>query len=482
MAGMRNRTTLDPDDWDAFRATAHMCLDHCIDLVSGVSARPVWKPLPEDFSQRFNADLPRTGRELASVMSQCINDVMQYPTGNIHPRFFGWVHGSGNMAAFIADIVASAMNSNCGGRDHAAIYVERQVVEWCKKIFKYPDKASGVLTGGTSAATILAFAAARQAYLDREGAQHDDQRLRVAYCSSAAHSCVKKAFRLLGFPTGNLRRIPTVGNEAISLDCLRAAIREDRKQGVLPFLLIGSAGTVNSGGFDDLEALAQVAAAENLWFHVDAAFGAWAVLAGSRYAAKLKGIELSDSLAFDFHKWMSVQYDAGCVLIRDRDVHARTFASRPDYLAMGGKALAGGEPWPCDFGFDLSRGFRALKVWFSMSCYGLDRLGEAIASNCALASRLGELVASNPELQLLSQVELNICCFRFVRPDSEGIDLNAINRRIVEELQSRGIAAPSTTTVAGVTAIRAAIVNHRTTTDDIQILVKGVLSIGRSLC
>jgi glutamate/tyrosine decarboxylase-like PLP-dependent enzyme len=355
-------SSLDPDDWSKFRAEAHAALDACIDHLSGVAAGPVWRPVPDAVKAHFAAPLPRDGTSLEQLLAECATAVMPYATGNLHPRFFGWVHGAGTPVGMVAEMIAATLNANVGGRDHGAIYVERQVIDWCREVFGLPEATSGVLTVGTSMASVIAIAAAR------ERAGEGDL---TAYCSSQVHVALKKAFKLMGFAADALRVIPAEADFTLSPRKLAAAIAEDRAAGRKPFLLIGTAGTVNTGAFDDLSALADIAAREHLWFHVDGAFGAWAVLTERDL---VRGIERADSLAFDFHKWLSVPYDGGCVLIRDGVAHRDAFAERPDYLARG-RALAAGDSWPSDLGIDLSRGNRALKVWMTLKHYGLDQLG-----------------------------------------------------------------------------------------------------------
>ena len=250
---------------------------------------------------------------------------------------------------------------------------------------------------------------------------------------------------------------------------------------------IGAIGLRQHGGRGDcfafekaLDQLAAFARDESLWFHVDGAFGASAILSPNQ-APGLKGIEQADSLAFDFHKWMHVNYDAGCVLIRDQDLHRRAFANRPDYLAANGRALAGGDPWPVDFGPELSRGFRALKVWAHLLEHGTQKIGDMITKNCAQASYMGALVEGNSNLELLAPVSLNISCFRFISDRMNGQQLDDLNAEIVDELQLRGIAAPSTTRLDGRLAIRVNLTNHRTQLTDIDMLHDAVDRLGRTL-
>jgi glutamate/tyrosine decarboxylase-like PLP-dependent enzyme len=467
-----NGTSLDPTDWDDFRAQAHAALNACLDHVQSIAegpARdgPVWRPVPDTVKAFFAAPVPRDGMPLERLLEECSTQVMPYATGNLHPRFFGWVHGAGAPVGIVAEMIAATLNANCGGRDHGAIYVERQVIAWCREIFGLPDTTSGVLTVGTSMASVIAIAAARTRTLSAENP--DTSRL-VGYCSSQVHVALKKAFKLLGFGASQLRVIPAEADFTLSPHRLAEAIATDRAAGHVPFLVIGSAGTVNTGAFDDLGALAEIAAREGMWFHVDGAFGAWARIAGEPLHTLTIGIERADSLAFDFHKWMSVPYDAGCVLIRDGDAHRAAFSEQPDYLARG-LALAGGDTWPSDFGIDLSRSFRALKVWMTLRHHGIDQLGRIIAKNCESARHLAAQVERSSLFALAAPVTLNIVCFR-LKPQG---DDDADDRRIaavVERLQLDGTAAPSTTRIAGRLCVRVAILNHRTEPADLDLTLR----------
>jgi aromatic-L-amino-acid/L-tryptophan decarboxylase len=289
-----------------------------------------------------------------------------------------------------------------------------------------------------------------------------------------AHGCIARAMDLAGLGTDALRVIAVDRRHRIDLDALARAIAADRAEGLAPFLVVGTAGTVDIGAIDDLAALADLAHAERLWFHVDGAYGALAVLAPA-LAPRLAGIECADSLAIDFHKWGQVPYDAGFILVRDGELHRQTFASPAAYLRRETRGLAAGSPWPCDLGPDLSRGFRALKTWFTLKTYGVEQLGASILRTCWLAQYLVSRIEAAPALELLAPVELNIVCFRFRSPDPD-----RINADIVADLHESGIAAPSTTTVNGRLAIRAAIVNHRTEARDIDALVEATLAFGNA--
>jgi glutamate/tyrosine decarboxylase-like PLP-dependent enzyme len=268
---------------------------------------------------------------------------------------------------------------------------------------------------------------------------------------------------MAGLGRDALRMIPSDADGRMRLDLLARHLEADRSAGAQPFLLIGTAGTVDIGAIDDLAAIADIAAREGLWFHVDGAFGAVAALS-PKLRPKLAGIELADSVAFDFHKWAQVPYDAGCIVVRDPARQLETFGAEAAYLKRESRGLAAGGVWPCDLGPDLSRGFRALKVWMTLSVYGSDRIGAIAEQTCTLAAMLAAKVDREPALQRLAPVALNIVCFRYTAAAG---DLDRLNADIVADLHESGIAAPSTTMVGGVLAIRAAIVNHRTNETDI---------------
>lgn len=467
--------SLDPQDWNAFRALAHRMLDDTIDSIANVRERPVWQPIPDRVRAQFSADVPRGASDLGDVYREFSDNIAPYATGNVHPAFMGWVHGGGTAVGMIAEMLAAGLNANLGGRDHMPIEVERQIVDWMRQLFGFPQGASGIFVTGTSMANLMAVLVARSSALGTLARQHgigNDGALLTAYTSKAAHGCISRAMDIAGLGTDALRRIVVDADHRIDVAALRAQIAIDREVGFKPFLVVASAGTVDVGAIDELEALAELCREEQIWFHVDGAFGALAILS-DELAPLLAGIELADSIALDFHKWGQVPYDAGFLLVRDGEQHRQAFAQPAAYLRREARGLAAGANWPCDFGPDLSRGFRALKTWFTLKTFGTARLGEAIARTCALAKYLEARIVAEPKLELLAPVNLNIVCFRY-RAD----DANSINGDIVADIQESGIAAPSSTTLDGKLAIRAAIVNHRTDASDIDALVSAVLEFG----
>jgi aromatic-L-amino-acid/L-tryptophan decarboxylase len=470
--------SLDPADWPAFRAQAHRMLDDILNYVENIRERPVWQPIPQEVRERFRGELPVAPSELSAVHDEFTRYILPFAAGNVHPGFMGWVHGAGTPVGVVAEMLAAGLNANLGGRDHIPIEVERQVAGWMRKLFGFPESASGLFVTGASIANLIGVLVARDTVLGFEtrcsGVEAGGKRL-TAYASAAVHGCVARALDIAGMGSDALRRIAVDSRYRMDLAALGTAIETDRRAGFTPFLLVGTAGTVDTGAIDDLDALASLARSENLWFHVDGACGALAMLA-PELAPRLRGMERADSLAFDFHKWGQVPYDAGFVLVRDGILHRQTFATSEPYLRREAQGLAAGPAWPCDFGPDLSRGFRALKTWFTFKVYGADALGASIARTCELARYLEKKIAETPELELAAPVELNIVCFRYRAEES-----HRVNARIAVELQESGVAAPSTTVVGGKLAIRAAIVNHRTRTADLDALVERTLQLGRSL-
>ena len=466
--------TLDPDDWGAFRASAHDMLDAAIDKMQSATDGRVWIPLPDEIKQSLTSGLPQKGIGIARTQ-QAVQALLPYGVGNTHPRFFGWVHGAGTPNGMIADIAAAAMNANLGGRDHAAIYVEKQVVEWVRELFGFPTGSSGLLVSGTSMATIVALKVARDvklAFTNQCGGLRSVEL--VGYTSVQTHNCVARAFDLLGLGTDALRLIAVDENFEMDIAALKSAIAADKSEGKVPFCIVGTAGSVNVGAIDDLEAIAEIAAAEDIWFHVDGAFGASCMLS-KKMRPRLNGITRADSLAFDFHKWWHVNYAVGFVLIRHGSAHLQSFTMQAEYLAGQKRGLAAGGPWPTDYGPELSRGFRALKVWTQLMEHGTDKLGASISQNCDLAQYLGQAVTAAPQLELCAPVAMNIVCIAYKSSRAD------INDEIVMELQTRGIAAPSTTIINGRRVIRVCITNHRTTQADIDLTLAEILRIGREL-
>jgi glutamate/tyrosine decarboxylase-like PLP-dependent enzyme len=475
--------TLDPEDWEAFRAAGHRMLDDMVDFLRDVRDRPAWQKPSDEARALLATPAPSGPTPLADVYDDFRRAVLPFATGNVHPGFVGWVHGSGTPTGMLAELLAAGMNANLGGRDHGAILVERQVIAWCRELFGFPEGASGLLVTGTSMANLIAVIVARTARLGpgvRATGLRDAPRL-TAYAARSAHGCVTKAMEMSGIGAASLRLVPTDASRRADVAAMARAIADDRRDGAVPLLVVGTAGTVDTGAIDDLPALAALAASEGLWFHVDGAFGALAMMS-PELRPRLAGIERADSLAFDFHKWAHVPYDAGAILVRDGALHRAAFATEPSYLMRFDRGTAAGAPWFADYGPDLSRGFRALKVWFTWREHGTAGLGAAMLANCRLAEALGRAVLEADDLELLTPVTLNIVCFRWRRPGIDDATLDRINKEIVPDAQESGVAVPSSTVLDGRVAIRVNLTNHRTRMADLQRLLAFVRARGAELC
>jgi aromatic-L-amino-acid/L-tryptophan decarboxylase len=459
---------LDPKDWDAFAEEAHRGLNLMIEHLRGLRERKVWQPAPEAVRAHFRAGLPRQGQPLSSLLDEFEKFMLPYGNGNTHPLFMGWVHGAGTPVGMVAEMLAAGLNANCGGRDHIAIDVEKEVTLWLAEAFGFPHDASGIFVTGTSMANLVAAVVARTNALGepirRSGLREAGRQL-VGYASQEAHGSIERAFEIIGIGSVFLRRLPVDASRRMDVAALRAAITQDRAAGLLPFLVVGSAGTVNTGAIDDLDVFADLCADEKLWFHIDGAIGALCVLSPD-LKPLVKGIERADSIALDFHKWLHVPYDAGFFLCRHPQVHRESFMSSTAYLARAPRGLAAQDIWPCDLGPDLSRGFRALKTWFTFQAYGAEKLGTTIAQRCRIAQHLETLIARSPIFEVSAKVRLNIVCF-----SAKGEDAAELNREVVMDLHESGLAAPSLTRLDGRPVIRAAIVNHRTRSIDMETFV-----------
>jgi glutamate/tyrosine decarboxylase-like PLP-dependent enzyme len=331
-------------------------------------------------------------------------------------------------------------------------------------------------------ANLLALAVARSRVpfdVRNEGLQAAPMHVTL-YGSSEVHSSIQRAVEVLGLGSRNLRTIPVGVDDMIDTAALRATIDQDLENGFHPLCLIANAGTTNTGAIDPLEELADLAAKYGLWLHVDGAFGALAVLS-PELKSLVDGIERADSIAFDLHKWGYQPFEVGCTLVRDAHTHLATFTLTPEYLKHGERGTAGGSLWWSDYGVELSRGFRALKVWMAFKVHGADKLGRLVRQNVEQARYLAELVDRSPSLELLAPVPLNIVCFRFIAPHLDERQTDALNAEVVIRIQESGIAVPSGTRVRGRYAIRCAITNHRSRWEDFELLVEAVQRIGEEL-
>jgi len=426
---------------------------------------PVWKPVPPPLVEAWqHAPLPTACQSSDDILDAFARDIAPYPFGNGHPRFFGWVNSPPTEIGIFADALAAAMNPSVAGGDHAAVYVERQVARWFAEMLGFPAGAMGLLVSGSSAAALTGLAVARLHACRRLGRDVREDGLQGVtlrvYATAEAHSCHQKAVELLGLGRRAMRLVPSDTTLRARPDALESMIKDDLSAGHHAMAVIASAGTVNTGAIDPIEAMADICEKYGVWLHVDGAYGAPAVLTKA-YAGALGAMGRADSLAVDPHKWLSVPVENGLVLVRDPEIMRDTFSLVPPYLRTED------EPWLSEYGIQQTRGFRALKTWMALRYHGVDGYAQRIANDCALAARLAELVRARPELELWEPTSLSIVCFRLQGTDER-------NREVLKNIQHGGKAFLSSTVLDGRFWLRACFVNHLTTEADVDLLVETV--------
>ncbi len=465
--------------WSAeeLRRVGYQTVDLIAEHVSGIRETPVFQPVtPSTIEEFLGPDrAPETGEDADALLADIAARVLPYPFGNGHPRFYAWVNPPSTPIGIFGDAIAAAINPSCAGGNHASIYVEHQVLNWVKEIVGFPREAGGLLVSGGSMATLNALTVARyvKAGFDvrNEGMINAPQPLTI-YVTSEGHSAIQKAIEMLGIGKRYLRIVPIDAERRMVLADLERMIAEDRAAGLRPIAVVGNAGSASTGVIDDLAGIAKIARREDVWFHIDGAYGAPAILS-QQYCQQLAALSLADSVALDPHKWLYVPVEAGLVLVKDAEAMRRTFSLVPDYLPSGDAPTGvNGLPWFSEYGSQQSRGFRALKVWMAIRFHGLNGYQAAIEHDLALAAQLAALIERAPGLELVAPPSLSIICFRFTHPALDEAELNALNQAILEEVQLGGEVFLSGTTVDGRFALRACIINPRSQPGDIEMLVR----------
>jgi aromatic-L-amino-acid/L-tryptophan decarboxylase len=474
--------TLDPADWAADGDLAHRIIDDSIRHLAGLRDRPAWQPMPDDVRAGFQAQLPEQPAPLEQVYAEVVRTILPYAMGSTHPRFWAWYMGSGNFTGALADFLAAIEGSNLGGGNTAAVQVDLQVVGWFRAMMGFPETASGTLTSGGSMANLVALTVARNAMagvdVRSEGITDLPQPLQF-YASDQVHSCHYKALEGLGLGRRALHVIPTDGAFRMDIAALEQAIANDRAAGLRPACVIATAGTTNTGALDDLRAIGAICQRDGIWMHVDGCIGALLKLSPV-HSDLVSGIEAADSIALDPHKWLHAPFEAGCALIRDGKRHFDAFAMHPDYLEQKPRGVASGV-FLADYGYELSRGFKALKIWMALKQHGSAKFGRLIDQNIAQAAFLAGLIEAEPALELMAPVSINIVCFRHRHPEGTEDAHVALNTEIMLRIQESGLAVITDTKVHGAHCLRVAINNHRTRRADLELVLAEVLRLGREL-
>ncbi|GAB5561683.1 MAG: aspartate aminotransferase family protein [Synoicihabitans sp.] len=474
--------TLDPHDWTETRALAHRMVDDAVNHLSTVRDRPAWQSMPEDVRASYRAPLPMGPMPLEHVYEEMRQNLIPYAMGNVHPRFWGWYMGASNFTGALGDFLAAIDGSNLGGGDTAAAATDWQVVAWLTEMMGFPATASGTLTSGGSMANMVGLTVARNALagvdVRAEGITSLPSGMRF-YTSDQAHTAHQKALEILGLGRKSLRLVASDEAFRMDISALEAAIAEDRAAGLRPVCVIAAAGTTNTGSIDDLKTIGELCRREDLWFHIDGCIGALIKIAPD-HGHLVDGLEQADSLALDPHKWMHTPFEAGCALVRDAQLHRDTLALHGEYLEEKPRGLAAGE-FLSDYSFELSRGFKALKIWMSLKEQGVEKFGRLIDQNIRQGHYLTELIEAHEKLELMAPTAINIVCFRYQATGADEATTKALNTEIMLRIQESGTAVPSDTTVHDRYALRVAINNHRTTQADLDLFIAEVLRRGNEL-
>ena len=475
-------------------ALGQKALDWCLEYFARISEAPIYPTASaEHMTGLFAEPLPREGQSAGQVLEQ-FADIARHARKNGHPRMFGYVQSPGTFVGALADFLASAINQNVTSWRSApsATTIERQVIEWIATMVGVDTNTGGLLMSGASMANFTALATALRHSTDVDvmhlGVRALTHEPRI-YASSMAHLSIPKAAGLLGLGRAAVRTVPVDADFRMDVAALEQSLAHDRAAGHLPICVVGTAGDVNTGAIDPLDAIATVCARHQVWFHVDAAYGGFAALAPS-LQPQLAALARADSIALDPHKWLFAPLDVGCLLVRDPAALRRAFSHSAAYIDVIADAdMSEFAFW--DYGPELSRRFRALKIWFAVKCHGAAAIADAVGQGLTVARHLAREIDASADFERLAPVPLSIVCFRFAPPvlrarveqgdRSAAAELDTLNRQLMVEIQRDGDAYVSNATIGGAFALRACIVNFRTTEQDATRLLDEVRRIARRL-
>lgn len=470
---------------DELREHLYDAADMVVRLYTELEQRKVFQSnSPAEVRALFDEPVPTSPTDLATLMRRVEQDVFHHSTLSIGPHYYGYVVSGGNHAGLLAELFSSALNQNTGkwNLGAAAAEMELRVIRWVAEFIGYRSDTAGVLVSGGSAANLTCLKAARdfKAQFDIRNQGSRGGRQLTMYVSTEGHSCLGKSADMLGIGKEFLRKIRVKDDFTIDLDLLERRILEDEAAGYVPFCLIGNAGTVNTGAVDPIQSLAEIASRHNLWLHLDAAYGGPAA-ATSPARALFAGIELADSIATDAHKWLFVPYEVGVSLVKNTQALHGAFSTLPEYLRDGNNS---GRHDATEYQFELSRNFKALRLWMTFKTYGTDLLRSAIESNIRTIHHLAQLVDSSSDFERMAPAPLSICCFRYRTGDrrlwNDNDYLSSLNSEILAEVERDGRVFVSGTIINGSRVLRACSVNHRTKTRHVEYLLGVLREIGEN--
>ncbi|MGB1285313.1 MAG: pyridoxal phosphate-dependent decarboxylase family protein [Aggregatilineales bacterium] len=456
---------------EEFRQLAYQAVDMLADRMAAQQNHnaKIRRPVPDMLKERFMAQpAPETGASPETLLDAVRTDIFPYPMGNASPRFFAWVNSPPAPLGIIAEMLAAGHNPSVAGGDHSATYVEHAVLNWLKTIMGYSAESGSILTSGGSVANLVGLAVMRHvksAGNIREQGFMAESAPMVVYASEQGHSCIQKAIEILGIGNENLRRVRVDADFRMDMDDLREKIAIDKAAGLRPVCVAASAGTVNTGAIDPLSAIADICETNDLWFHVDGAYGAVGIL-DETVASLYSGIDRADSIALDPHKWLYVPIECGCTLVRDKQAMRDTFSLVPEYVRDDREM-----PWFMEFGIQQTRSFRALKLWMVMQQIGLDGYRELITRDIELRKSLDEKIAARDDFEHIASGDLSITCFRYAPAGIAEEQLNQLNTDLLDIVQREGQFFLTKTILNNKTVLRVCIVNFRTTDNDLEVLL-----------
>ena len=463
-----------------FRQLGYQAVDMIAEHLSRLQQRqvPARRAVPVALQQQLLAEpLPRQGSEPDDLMEFVAEQILPYPLGHNHPRFFAWVNSPAAPISIIGELLAAGMNSSTAGGDQASTYLEHVVLNWFKEMMGFHQESGALLVSGGSMANIVGLAVMRHQQAQTGnmrglGLQAEAQTM-VVYKSTEGHSCIDKAVELLGMGHRFLRQIPTDGAFRMDVAALARQIATDRRSGLRPVCVVASAGTVNTGAIDPLHELADLCRREGLWFHVDGAFGGVGLLA-DEIASLYRGIERADSLAIDPHKWMYIPVECGCIIVRDQQAMRNTFSVVPPYLRDDRQL-----PWFSEFGPQQTRSFRALKLWLALKQIGVEGYRQLFGRDLALARLLRQKIKARSDFELVAAGPITVTCFRYAPPGAR--ELKALNHALLQLVQAEGEVYLTSTELRGEFVLRANIVNFRTGEADLDFLLHKIAEAGERL-